>query len=936
MRPAAEQLLNAARTAKMQGDLARACGLINRALALYSHQVAAADGSAGLILRGRLHHLSVSLDLLRHRPESAERSARTALVLFEEAGDIRRQSMAWEDLGSVAIVRRQPDLALQLLGRALALCKRPQARARLRLNLALAHQQKGHYLAADAELERAAAVFRELGRTRDHLLALMNAATGRSTLSDLPGLSALLQAIREVGAVSHHPELHARYLMLRGVEAKLGGDPARAARLLRKALYINAEKLQSNDLAMEIRTVLAHAIVQRGERPGRAITILRDMLDRLDPEVEPGRRVSILRVLALALEARGEFAAATATFDQAAQWVAPQSTAFVGFRLYADHARALLQRPHPLPSHQLHRLLQNALALATRLDVPACALEVETLQAIATARAAPDAGLARLEELRLRIEGAQAEQVPREIALLAAIAAELDREKLRIEKEISAAFRADATTLQTLFSGLQAENPRTAVEQMVATTRSRTGAERVLLLVANGDAAPTVLVKSGFSNSAAEQLAASIWATVPAAAEIRTNAPEQSTMLLPLRQNGLLQGVLYLERPLGSPPRPFTTTDLHSCSLVANGLGSILRKQPIASGGGDKQRFTFARLPRPAARHTPLVTCTAAMLRVLDLVEMIKDTEIPVLILGESGTGKELIARALHDRGRRSGGRFVAVNCAAVPRDLLEAELFGHLRGAFTGAEKDRRGLLVEADGGTLFLDEIGEMPADLQAKLLRAIEEQQITPVGAVRSLRVNFRVIAATNVEITAAVAAGRFRADLYYRLNGFQLSLPPLRDRPGDIDLLVEHFLAEQAATGTLFNLTPEVRSALHNYDWPGNVRELRNVIQAAAILARHENGLIRTEHLPERVAQQVVSPPLADELLARLYASIEANGYHRTLEDVERYVLTAALERSGGNRRAAARTIALEESSVRTKLQRLGLDAGSGPPITETSP
>jgi transcriptional regulator with GAF, ATPase, and Fis domain/tetratricopeptide (TPR) repeat protein len=925
---APEGLLTAAQAAKAHGDIARACGLVGQALTLYNHQAAAADGSRGLILRGRLHHLAVTLDLRRERLDSAERAARTALVLFEEAGDTRRQAMAWEDLGSVAIVRHQPDLAIQLLGRALDLFEQPKKRARVRLNLALAHQQKGHYLAADTELRHAAAIFKELGCTRDQILALLNAAVGHSALDDRAGLATILQTIRDLGAVSHHPELHTRYLMFRGVEASLAGDPSRAARLLRKALYINDEELQSAPLAAEIRTVLARTIVRRGERPGRAVTILRQTLDQLGPEAEPGRRIYTLRVLALALDARGKHEEAAAAFAQAAKLVGPDLTPFVGYRLYTDHARVLLRRSHPASAHRLQQLLENAHALAARLDVPACAREVEALKVITAARLTPEAGIVPLQELQLQIERERATNPPLQAWLLTAVGGELERERLQIEGAIQAAFNSDAAALQILVDGLQAENPHSSLQRIVAMARAHTGAERALLVGDRGDGTPALLVKSGFGTRQAEQRIAAIWAAIPESPQLLGDSPSHTAMLFPLRDNAVFRGLLYLDRPLGTPPRPFTPTELKSCSLLANGLGSLIHLQrPTSSPDAERPLFTINRSPRHPARYAPLVTCTTAMLRVLDMVEIVKDTDIPVLILGESGTGKELVARALHDRSRRVAGRFVALNCAAVPRDLLEAELFGHVRGAFTGAQRDRRGLFLEADGGTLFLDEIGEMPADLQAKLLRAIEDQRITPVGATRPLRVDFRVVAATNVEIAAAVSAGRFRADLYYRLNGFQISLPPLRDRLDDIDLLVDHFLSEQSVGDAIFSLTPEARRALRSYDWPGNVRELRNVVQAAAIFAQHDEGLIRTAHLPERIVHQAASAPLAEELLARLYASIEANGYRKIIEDVERYVLTAALERAGGNRRAAARTIALEESSVRTKLRRLGLDVGA---------
>lgn len=235
-----------------------------------------------------------------------------------------------------------------------------------------------------------------------------------------------------------------------------------------------------------------------------------------------------------------------------------------------------------------------------------------------------------------------------------------------------------------------------------------------------------------------------------------------------------------------------------------------------------------------------ILTRNRLMGSLLDELELIAASDASVLIQGESGTGKELIAKAIHAASERSEQPFVALNCAAVPADLLEVELFGHRKGAFTGADRDREGLLAQADGGTLFLDEIGDMPMAFQAKLLRALQEQRFRPVGAEAELEVDVRVVSATHCDLEAAMSKGAFREDLYYRINVVRLDVPPLRQRPEDIPLLAEHFLIrlqnDRTASQRLSGFSPEAIRVLLEGDWPGNVRQLANVVEQATILCR----------------------------------------------------------------------------------------------------
>jgi len=316
-------------------------------------------------------------------------------------------------------------------------------------------------------------------------------------------------------------------------------------------------------------------------------------------------------------------------------------------------------------------------------------------------------------------------------------------------------------------------------------------------------------------------------------------------------------------------------------------------------------------------RLAQLLGKSKAMQKVFELIAKIHSTKTNVLITGESGTGKELVARALHTEGSRAKQAFVAVNCGAIPEELMESELFGHKKGSFTGAVADKRGLFQEAEGGTLFLDEIGELSLGLQVKILRALQERKVKPVGANEELDVDVRVIAATNRDLEAEVARNAFRADLYYRLNVVEIRLPPLRQRREDIPLLAEHFLRKFGAEhGRTSQLTIEALRRLESYDFPGNVRELENIVERAVALS--SSAIIGIGDLPEVKTSKVVAsePP----------ASFPAEGVdlERLLGDYERAWVTRALEHTNGVRKRAAALLGVSFRSLRYRLVKLGID------------
>ncbi len=303
-----------------------------------------------------------------------------------------------------------------------------------------------------------------------------------------------------------------------------------------------------------------------------------------------------------------------------------------------------------------------------------------------------------------------------------------------------------------------------------------------------------------------------------------------------------------------------------------------------------------------------------AMQRIFDIIRQVADSHATVLVLGESGTGKELVARAIHTSSPRRDRSFVAVNCAALSQGLIESELFGHVKGAFTGAVSAKEGVIVHADGGTLFLDEVGDMPLETQAKLLRVLEAREVQPVGGHTTRKVDIRLVAATNQDLQGMVKEGKFREDLLFRLQVVQIDLPPLRERSGDVAMLIDHFLRELAEEHgrPVRGITPEARSILVRHSWPGNVRELRNVIENMVLLARSD--VVDEGDVPDQVKQATGAGGLSS-------GHVELAG--RSLAEVERALIEANLELVGGNRQKAAKFLGIGERTLYRKIKEYGL-------------
>jgi len=350
--------------------------------------------------------------------------------------------------------------------------------------------------------------------------------------------------------------------------------------------------------------------------------------------------------------------------------------------------------------------------------------------------------------------------------------------------------------------------------------------------------------------------------------------------------------------------KPFANDELLAiCRRAAEARALKVENKRLKKEIRKRSRSTSARPIGVAPRFV----------EVLELAETVAATDSTVLISGESGTGKEVVARYIHELSERSEAAFFSINCGALPESLLESELFGHVKGSFTGAVKDKDGLLVAATGGTFFLDEIGEMSPSTQVKLLRAIQEREVIPVGATKAVPVEVRIVAATNRDLEEEITRGAFRSDLYYRLNVIQLHLPPLRERREDVPLLAAHFLDRLSAKDgdRRMTLADDALEILTRYDWPGNVRELENALERATVLSSGE--CVATAALPDRVRESPRPRVVAEERPS-----------NPTMEVVERAYIQWVLQTEGGNKTRAAEVLGIDPSTLYRKLNRYGIE------------
>ena len=395
-------------------------------------------------------------------------------------------------------------------------------------------------------------------------------------------------------------------------------------------------------------------------------------------------------------------------------------------------------------------------------------------------------------------------------------------------------------------------------------------------------------------------------------------------------QNTLLTAVKAAERgAFEYLPKPFDLSEL--VAVVKRALDAPSEKRVNKSQPHEEERL-------------PLIGRSAAMQEVYRSVARLISTDLTVMITGESGTGKELVARALHDYGQRRSGPFVAVNMAAIPRELIESELFGHEKGAFTGAAQRTSGKFEQAASGTLFLDEIGDMPAEAQTRLLRVLQEGEYTVVGGRKSIKADVRIIAATHRDLTELIKMGLFREDLYYRLNVVPVRLPALRQRTEDIPELVQHFLAEAAADGLPEkSIEPDAVARMKTYRWPGNVRELENMVKRLAALYAEESLGVDAVEMELATVSSAQQPGVATqenltdavEKHLNLYFSRYGNDlppeglYDRILREIERPLVSLTLNATAGNQLKAARVLGLNRNTLRKKIKDLDISVIRGP-------
>lgn len=354
-------------------------------------------------------------------------------------------------------------------------------------------------------------------------------------------------------------------------------------------------------------------------------------------------------------------------------------------------------------------------------------------------------------------------------------------------------------------------------------------------------------------------------------------------------------------------------------------LAGAVRERIITRRAHAARDKSADKQPRGYISDIDLVGRSAAFVNLMKLVGRVAPTDLPMLITGESGTGKEVVARAIHRRSRRAAQPFIAVNCGALPAELIESELFGHVRGAFTGAERDRRGLWEEADGGTVFLDEITETTPAFQVKLLRALQDGEIRRVGSNQTQRVDVRVIAASNRDVETEVSQGRFRQDLLYRLNAVTINLPPLRERPEDILPLAKRFAERvRSSDETPITFSRAALRLLEQYSWPGNIRELENAVVRAAALCDHT---VRPEDLPERVRK------ISDAASTFSETATPAPATHQeqwlSLAEVEKRYVARVLEHTGGNKQAAARLLGIDRKTIERMVKRYNINSVKTP-------
>jgi transcriptional regulator with GAF, ATPase, and Fis domain len=463
------------------------------------------------------------------------------------------------------------------------------------------------------------------------------------------------------------------------------------------------------------------------------------------------------------------------------------------------------------------------------------------------------------------------------------------------------------------------------LRELAAVVHQETKAKRVLVVEPGDEDHNKVVVAHGCSSEEASEIAAGLLISVKTG-ESRHRDADHDAAIFALRSSNALPALVYIS-PKESAVLPSEVSIEPLLRVVELGMDVCeLRARTSAGRGPQEQNALTGSGLMPGFIHS-----SPAMTQLVEEVHKIRSSDVTVLVTGESGTGKELVSRAIHAISSRRSKVFLPFNCTAVPKELAEAYLFGYRRGSFTGATTDSAGVIRSAAGGTLFLDEVGDLPIDVQPKLLRFLQEGEVQPLGEQRPIKVDVRIIAATNTDLEEMVGDGRFREDLYYRLNVIRLKVPPLRERHSEIPTIVNYYVNHYAAKFGRrdITITPQAVDLLMVFDWPGNVRQLTNEIQR--IVARAEDGSIITpENLSpdlRRMSSPVTTSAAASRLTAVVNAASEGATLAEAMGELERRMIAEAMRKHGGNISRAARELGLTRRGLYLKLERHDLSASA---------
>jgi transcriptional regulator with GAF, ATPase, and Fis domain/tetratricopeptide (TPR) repeat protein len=856
---------------------------------------------------------------------------RDALAIYRRLGDEPGVIRAHNDLARVRFVRGEHDLAIEHLEDALEIARRrqePEREAMLLGNMGRVCLLLGRWDDAELSLTQAHARavagqnWLSVGR---NLLSLGYLSTLRHRFREaLAHFDAALTAIEFAG----HPRERAIYYEYSGWWQFEQKHWIAAKEAFRRSLELGRHLSTQNDIVTQSLRGLAEceAALQDWTEAAR---LAREGLAVAIPIGERAEVGALYRVLAQSLAHIGDESECRACLLKATECLDTVGDIYEQARLHAVSAE-VLDRIEPDSSTAI-RELDAAASIFSRLGAQEQLSEVRW-QGVAMRRTrgmAADA-LALAREL-LSLQG----ETPNLSDQVGEVLTGLTR--ACVEQSISAANQFRLAGMP--WSGASDEDLQTAIDFC----RSRLSASRVLLIeiMASGQRSGRILASSGPIDDFAARLAA--LAANPYQRELPTDQPRYywstslsptlaaqlsgigdptpvSVISVPVELGPDASGLLYADILPGSERGNgglFSPRDLEfavayaevvawrSTKLQSEGLLRDVRR--LRDQLGRECEFPSIITHNPDFRET------------LSRVRLIVDSDVSIHLYGETGTGKDLLARAIHYSGQRRDRRFVSVNCAALPETLLESELFGVRRGAFTGADRDKAGLFEEADGGTFFLDEIGEMPVSIQAKLLRFLESKEFIRLGDTKPRHVDVRIISATNRDLTTEMEHGSFRRDLYYRLTPVSFVLPPLRERREDIPLLIEHFLEEICHSGGPARLAPEVVRALSAYDWPGNVRELENEIRKMVLLSE-PGAVIGSEKLSRKITATSPEPEGATHA-----AMPDRFSLYDHIAALERRYIAQALNESGGIKKHAAARLGIPESTLRLKMRQYSLDS-----------